>query len=617
MIKYFKGFKNFIPTWVICIFAFFGIFVWPLIVAVALMVLQAVQYKKIKNDTVHEVNKHEVNKKEDITRKILRKKIIDLKKRIEDGEIELYKCKESHKSQIKVFEKELNNKNSEIEEIKLINKSVEQENIDLKLKIRDLEESSRRNQEEQFCSQREENSFVLCSGEYKGGISIPTGIYDLEIVQGCGVVDVEKEGNFDYLFMSADEKERKESGRISCYKNLEITNLTKIKISGHTKIKLKKSEFCTSVLGGANSIYYVEKEKLEKEIDDVKKELKVINNKLIEKYYVFSDYDGITSQECKNKLVLSKTKEKALRQKNKDVYIVDDSSGKKNIERTVRQVLRNFNSECDNIILNNKSSNIDLKRNKIKKSFETINTLFSVDGVSLTSEILEVKLEQATIMYTYDLKCQQEKEIQRSIKEQMLEEAKVQKEIEDQRKKIDKDLQQHTSEVNKLMKYLQKTQLDLEKELYLEKIKELEQKIKHLESEKENVLEREANAKAGFVYIISNIGSFGENIYKIGMTRRLEPMDRIKELSSASVPFEFDVHAMIFSSNAPELENMLHKHFEKKSVNKVNPRKEFYNVDIEEVEKVVKENYNDTVQFTKIPIAMEYRETLKIMEAAQ
>lgn len=91
----------------------------------------------------------------------------------------------------------------------------------------------------------------------------------------------------------------------------------------------------------------------------------------------------------------------------------------------------------------------------------------------------------------------------------------------------------------------------------MDKIKELEDKIKLLESNKELVLEREANARAGFVYIISNIGSFGEDIYKIGMTRRLEPMDRIHELSSASVPFEFDVHAMIFSSDAPELENMI------------------------------------------------------------
>ena len=100
--------------------------------------------------------------------------------------------------------------------------------------------------------------------------------------------------------------------------------------------------------------------------------------------------------------------------------------------------------------------------------------------------------------------------------------------------------------------------------------------------------------------------------YKIGMTRRLEPMDRIHELSSASVPFEFDVHAMIFSSDAPELENMLHKHFANRAVNKVNPRKEFFNVSIDEIEKVVKEEYNNTVKFTKIPVAKEYRQSINM-----
>lgn len=151
--------------------------------------------------------------------------------------------------------------------------------------------------------------------------------------------------------------------------------------------------------------------------------------------------------------------------------------------------------------------------------------------------------------------------------------------------------------------------------MYIDKIKELEDKLRDLEDDKKNVLDREANAKAGFVYVISNIGSFGEDIYKIGMTRRLEPMDRIKELSSASVPFEFDVHAMIFSENAPELETLLHKHFEKQSVNRVNLRKEFFHVSLDEIEKVVHDNFNDIANFTKVPVAKEYRQTLSLIES--
>ena len=142
----------------------------------------------------------------------------------------------------------------------------------------------------------------------------------------------------------------------------------------------------------------------------------------------------------------------------------------------------------------------------------------------------------------------------------------------------------------------------------------MEEKLKSLEKDKETVLEREANARAGYVYIISNVGSFGNDVYKIDMTRRLEPMDRIKELSSASVPFDFDVHAMIFSDNAPELEKLLHKKFEKNSVNRVNYRKEFFRVSLDEIEDVVLKEYNNTVKFTKIPLADQYRETLRIIE---
>lgn len=148
--------------------------------------------------------------------------------------------------------------------------------------------------------------------------------------------------------------------------------------------------------------------------------------------------------------------------------------------------------------------------------------------------------------------------------------------------------------------------------MYIDKIRDLEEKLNALNRDKESVLERETNTRAGFVYVISNIGSFGENIYKIGMTRRLEPMDRIKELSSASVPFPFDVHAIIFSTDAPALEAVLHKTFSGNQVNKMNYRKEFFNIDLDSIKNTVLENHNATVSFIDIPEAVEYRETLKL-----
>ena len=326
----------------------------------------------------------------------------------------------------------------------------------------------------------------------------------------------------------------------------------------------------------------------------------------------FSSFEDITSEEFKNQLTISKLNEEKDLKNGQLIHTNSFVGDKKFITNNTKQIMRLFNAECDAVMAKVSIKNIDSSRNKITRSFNSLNKIFETDGVELKEHWLRTKLDQLNILYLYEMKKNQEKEIQRSIREQMIEEEKVRREIEKQKQKLDKDHKQFNNEITRMMKYLQKTTNDAEKQLYLDKIKDLEEKIKELEAEKEKVLERELNARAGYVYIISNIGSFGENIYKIGMTRRLEPMDRIKELSSASVPFEFDVHAMIFSENAPELENTLHQTFRNRSVNKVNYRKEFFKVSLEEIEKVVKQNYDKTVDFIKVPTASEYRQTLEI-----
>lgn len=355
-----------------------------------------------------------------------------------------------------------------------------------------------------------------------------------------------------------------------------------------------------------------QKSTVESSVSSLKDEISSLENDVLCKQYVFSDYDGLSSEECKNKLSLLKLEEQESI-KSGSILNITNSGSKKSQNDNSKQILRCFNSECDNVLLNLSSKNIDTSRSKITKSFETLNKVFSVDGVQMTNKLLEYKLEELNLVYTYELKKEQEREIQKAIKEQMIEEEKVRKEIEQQKAKIEKDQTQCSNEINKLMGYMQKTDNESEKQLYIDKINELEEKLKQLESDKETVLEREANARAGYVYIISNIGSFGEDVYKIGMTRRLEPMDRIKELSSASVPFEFDVHAMIFSDDAPSLETALHQTFDKKRVNLVNSHKEFFRVSLDEIENVVKNNYNNTVTFTKIPVAKEYNETIQIL----
>jgi len=363
--------------------------------------------------------------------------------------------------------------------------------------------------------------------------------------------------------------------------------------------------------------FQTEKEKLNSELSRVqndlqaaKEELHSVEDDVIIAHFHYSDYDNISSEECKNEISLLKIKESDLLKSENAVEISNSSNTKKANNTLKKQILRCFNSECDNVLMNITVKNIDTSRSKINKSYETLNKLFSTSGVSMTTELLSLKLEQLNLTYVQALKKEEEKEIQKAIKEQMLEEEKVRKEIERQKKEIEKDETQFKNELNRLTKYLHDTSNDIEKQLYIDKIKELEEKLTELSKKKEDVIQREENAKAGYVYIISNIGSFGDDIYKIGMTRRLEPMDRINELSSASVPFSFDVHAMIFSENAPELESKLHQHFKEQSVNKVNFRKEFFKVSLDEIERFVADNHNNAVHFTKIPPAKEYRQSI-------
>ena len=319
--------------------------------------------------------------------------------------------------------------------------------------------------------------------------------------------------------------------------------------------------------------------------------------------------DLATSQELKNILSKYKLEEAELVKYNTavDVLIYDD---KKFITTQVRQILRSFNAECDLAISNVTLKNIDTMRNKILRSYEALNKIYKSDGVQITKTFLENKLQQLITAHSYQEKLEDEREQKKLIQEQLKEEEKVRREIEREKAKIEKDETQFKNEISKLMKYLQKTDNEVEKALYIDKIKECEERLSELETVKSDVLNREKNTRAGFVYIISNIGSFGENIFKIGMTRRLEPMDRIKELSSASVPFEFDVHALIFSDDAPNLESILHNTFREYEVNKVNHRKEFFSIPLEKIEKVVTEHHNATVQWTYDAAAEEYRESL-------
>lgn len=291
-----------------------------------------------------------------------------------------------------------------------------------------------------------------------------------------------------------------------------------------------------------------------------------------------------------------------------------EAQGRMMTEQNIKQILRCFNDECDMLVDKVKFNNVGAFIIKMRKSFEALNRMNTKNAVSLSWDYLQLKVEELQLAYEYALKKQEEKEEQKRIREQLREEAKLQKEIEEARRDIEKEQKHYTNALLKLNKQLEVCD-DTERYILTEKRKEIEQHLTDLDVAIKDIDYREANKKAGYVYIISNIGSFGENVYKIGMTRRLDPMERVDELGDASVPFKFDVHAMIFSDDAPRLEASLHRAFENKKVNMVNNRREFFKVTLNEIEAVVKSNYDKTVEFNRIPNAKQYRESVKILES--
>lgn len=289
------------------------------------------------------------------------------------------------------------------------------------------------------------------------------------------------------------------------------------------------------------------------------------------------------------------------------------AQGKKMVKDMQKLLLRAFNSECDETIGKIKYNNIDASVKKIQTSSTTISKLGSMMGISITPRYYDLKIEEAFLALEFQLKKQQEKEDAREARAQMREAAKLQRELDEQRKKIEKEQAHYQTALLSVMKQL-KNASDAEREDLLKKQGELESQLQSIELSLKDIDYREANQRAGYVYIISNLGSFGENVFKIGMTRRLDPQERVDELGDASVPFKFDVHAMIFSEDAPALETALHKAFESKKVNMVNQRREFFNVTLEEIKEVIRQNFDKTVEFIDVPDAEQYRISKKMRE---
>ncbi|MFR8002492.1 MAG: DUF4041 domain-containing protein [Hydrogeniiclostridium sp.] len=289
------------------------------------------------------------------------------------------------------------------------------------------------------------------------------------------------------------------------------------------------------------------------------------------------------------------------------------AQGRKMVKDMQKLLLRAFNSECDDVVEHVKYNNFESAQKRIHSSCESISKLGQIMSISISPSYLQSKMEELQLSFEYRQKKQQEKEEQKELRAQMREEARLQKEIEEERRKLEKEQSHYLNALAKLDKQIE-TASDEEKTALQEKRCELESHIATLEEAVKQIDYRESNQRAGYVYVISNIGSFGENVYKIGMTRRLNPMERVDELGDASVPFDFDVHAMIFSDDAPKLEAALHRAFENRKLNMVNTRREFFNVTLDEIREVVRQNYDKTAEFVEIPEAEQFRISLKMKQ---
>ena len=271
-------------------------------------------------------------------------------------------------------------------------------------------------------------------------------------------------------------------------------------------------------------------------------------------------------------------------------------------------LLRAFNGECEAATAKVAWNNATKMEERIRKAFGAINALGGVMHVSIADTYMALKLSELQLAHELEEKKRAILEEQRRAREQMREQERAQKELETEKATAEE-------EEARFAKALEKVRVDAaqaqgeEHSRLTSRILELEEELRAARTRRERVSALAQLTKAGYVYVLSNIGSFGEGVFKIGMTRRFEPTDRVRELGDASVPFGFDVHAMVYSEDAPAIENAFHDRFAQRCVNPMNPRKEFFRVSIDELETFAKEQGWE-IAFTRVPEARDYRETL-------
>ena len=350
----------------------------------------------------------------------------------------------------------------------------------------------------------------------------------------------------------------------------------------------------------------------------LKKEIAVYNDKLAlaelgvyEPHFEFTDLEDF-----KTKIKEVRESQKAMVRAKTAVicttpWTVDGSvaKGRTMTNRNIRLTLRAFNNECEAAIANARWNNVNAMEKRILRAADQIDKMNRSNTIFIEQEYISKKLRELYLKHEY-------KEARKREKDKRLE----RKRLEREEKKREQEARKAEREEKRYRKLLEKAQKEARESIDAMKAAELKQRVDELERNLQEANEKLKRARsmaeltrAGYVYVVSNIGSFGNEVVKIGMTRRLNPEDRVKELGDASVPFKFDTHALVYTEDAPAMETALHEKFGNRRLNAVNLRKEFFRVDLKEVENALKE-IDPEVEFIKEREAQEYMETVALKE---
>ncbi len=293
-----------------------------------------------------------------------------------------------------------------------------------------------------------------------------------------------------------------------------------------------------------------------------------------------------------------------------------EKEGAKMVRDISKLMLRAYVAEADNCIRSLKPSTREMMIQRLEKTKSTIANLGKVMQIQISDEFHDLKIQEIRTTADFLKKKEEEREEEKEVRARLREEEKVAKEIAAQKAMLEKEKQKY---VNALLQ-MQQNESQVQDEQNLQGIQDMQQKLAEIDAGLSGLVERAANTRAGHVYVISNIGAFGNRVVKIGMTRRLDPVDRVKELSDASVPFNFGVHALFFSDDAVGLETSLHHRFSDKRVNLVNMRREFFYVTPIEVREALSELDGHILEFTEQPEAEDFHqsegERLKLLPPA-